>query len=80
MPLSINMHLLVPHGRGQMPGSCSTSCKRPATIFRSLVWVPYLLDILRLVNLEDMELLHDLQKDEAEERLVAEDPLAAVVF
>ena len=41
--------------------------------------MPYLLDILRLVSLEDMELLHDLQKDEAEERLAAEDPLAAVV-
>ena len=39
--------------------------------------MPYLLVIHHLGSLEDMELLHDLLKDEAEERLVAEDPLLA---
>ena len=77
MPLNINMPLLVPPGRGQMPDSCSTSSRRPATTSRSLVWAPDLLVFLLKDNLEDMELLHDLLKDKAEERLVAEDPLLA---
>jgi hypothetical protein len=79
LPLSINMPLLVPPGRGPMPDSYSTNLRRPATTSRSLAWAPYLLVSLLKDHLEDMELLHDLLKEEAEECLAAEDPLVAVV-
>jgi hypothetical protein len=44
-----------------------------------LAWAPYLLVSLLKDHLEDLELLHDLLKDEVEECLAAEDPLVAVV-